>query len=237
MKKVYTNEALVKRNSRIARITMLGGLLVLAAGMFISFQMPDQFALSLGALLFGFVLSQIGIYFTNRWGRRPRLDELLNQGLKGLDERFKLYHYLKPASHILVGPAGVWVLVPYYQRGTIRYSNGRWRQVGGGLFRTYMKIFAQEGIGRPDLEIAAEIEGLKSYLQSKLPEGEVPPVYGALVFTHPDAIIDIDPEDNPPAETVHLSKLKDMIRKRAKEKALSMEKALTIQDAIEEAIV
>ena len=185
----------MKRNSRIARITMLGGLLVLAAGMFISFQMPDQFALSLGALLFGFVLSQIGIYFTNRWGRRPRLDELLNQGLKGLDERFKLYHYLKPASHILVGPAGVWVLVPYYQRGTIRYSNGRWRQVGGGLFRTYMKIFAQEGIGRPDLEIAPKSKGLKAICR-RSSRREAPLLWALVSPTR--CIIDIDPKNSPP---------------------------------------
>ena len=69
---IATNEPLVKRNTRIAQVTMIGGLAVLAGGMFISFRMPERFTLSLAALMVGFLLSQIGIYYSNRWARRPR---------------------------------------------------------------------------------------------------------------------------------------------------------------------
>ena len=138
---IIRNDTLIKRNARIAQVTMIGGLLVLAGGMFISFRYPEQFGFSLGALMLGFLLSQVGIFFTNRWGRRPRPDELLAQALKGMDKKYTLYNYSGPTSHMLVGPAGVWVLMPYYQKGTISYDEikRRWNQKGGNL---YLKIFA-----------------------------------------------------------------------------------------------
>jgi hypothetical protein len=226
---IIRNDKLIKRNSLIAQVTIIGGLGVLAAGMFISFRWKEQVSLSMGALLLGFLLSQIGIYFSNRWGRRPRPDELLDQALKGLDKQYTLYHYTSPASHLLVGPSGIWVLMPYHQRGRITYSNGRWRQVGGNL---YLKIFAQESLGRPDMEVMGEIQRLKDNLARHLQETELPDIRAALVFTNPRAQIDIPTDAKPPAETITLGKLKELIRKTAKGKGLSLEKLKSVQDAL-----
>jgi hypothetical protein len=220
---IITNERLVRRNARIAQVSMLAGLLVLAGGMYISFRVPEQFGLSLVALLVGFTLSQIGIYFSNRWGRKPRPDELLDQALKGLDSHYTIFHYTGPASHLLVGPAGIWVLQPYHQRGTITYSKGRWRQKGGNI---YMKIFAQEGIGRPDVEVSAEVQSVQRFLQEYFPDDDkIPPVEAALVFTNPKVEINIPEDESPPAETLPVAKLKSEIRKKAKDKYLSPERA------------
>ncbi|MGD2156703.1 MAG: hypothetical protein PVG14_04815 [Anaerolineales bacterium] len=197
--------------------------------MYITFARPDLFSLSIGALLVGFILSQIGIYFTNRWGRRPRPDEHLDQALKGLNKQYKLFHYETPASHLLVGPAGVWVLLPKNQRGTITYQKKRWRQKGGGLLLSYLKIFAQEGLGRPDLEIQSETEAVNRFLEDKLADSEVPPIRAALVFTHPDVEVEAD---DAPVPTLHALKLKDFIRKTAKSDPLSMEKVKTINDTL-----
>jgi hypothetical protein len=223
---IEINEPLIRRNTNIAKITVLAGLLVLAGGMYISFRMPEQFSLSFAALLLGFGLSQVGIYYSNRWGRRPRPYELLNQALKGLDGRYTLYHYKTPASHLLVGPSGLWVLMPRHQRGTITYSNGRWHQKGGNL---YLKIFAQEGLGRPDLEVAAEVESVRNYLKKQMPEESVPPVQAALVFTNEMTDIQVDESDGAPAATLPLNKLKDFIRKAAKGKPITLDKAQEIQ--------
>ena len=95
-----SNEKLIRRNARIAQVSMIGGLLILAGGMFVSFRYQDQFAITLGALLVGFLLSQVGIYFSNRWARRPRPDEILDQSLKGLDNKFTMYHYTTQVSHL-----------------------------------------------------------------------------------------------------------------------------------------
>jgi hypothetical protein len=224
---VFTNERLIRRNARIGQIASIVGLLVLAGGMVISFSRPEFFTLSMAALLVGFTLSQVGIYFGNRWGRRPRPDELLNQALKGLDGRYYLYHYVTPATHLLVGPVGVWVLLPRPQRGTITYEKGRWRQKGGNL---YLKIFAQEGLGRPDLEIGSEIEAVQRYLKDLLGEDEkIPEVKAALIFTNEKIVIEAD---DAPVPTLPVSKLKEFIRKTAKNKPISLDKAKEIQQAL-----
>lgn len=214
---ITTNERLINRNARIGQITSIIGLVVLAGGMFISFYRPELFTISLIALLVGFGLSQIGIYFGNRWGRRPRPDEILDTALKGLDGRYSLYHYSTPTSHLLVGPAGVWVLMPRQQAGTITYDEAkkRWRQKGGNL---YLKIFAQENLGRPDLEIGSEMHAISSFLEEKLPGEEVPDVNAALILTNEKVVVDAD---NAPAPTLDVRKLKDFIRKTAKGKPIS----------------
>jgi hypothetical protein len=224
---IITNDQIVRRNARIGQITSIGGLLVLAGGMVISFTRPELFFLSMAALLGGFTLSQVGIYFGNRWGRRPRPDELLNQALKGLDGRYSLYHYVTPAAHLLVGPVGVWALMPRNQRGTITYENGRWKQKGGNL---YLKIFAQEGLGRPDLEVASEINAVQRYLNDILGEEEkVPEVQAALIFTNENVEV---LADDAPVPTLQIRRLKDFVRKTAKSKPISMEKAKEIQESL-----
>jgi len=225
---INSNERLIKRNARIGQITSITGLVVLAGGMFISFTRPEMFSISLVALLVGFGLSQIGIYFGNRWGRRPRPDEVLNTALKGLDGRYSIYHYTTPTSHLLIGPAGVWVLMPRHQAGTITYDEGkkRWRQKGGNL---YLKIFAQESLGRPDLEVGAEINAVAKFLEDKLDEETTPEVSAALVMTNEKCMVDAD---NAPAPTMEVKKLKDFIRKTAKGKPISLDLVREIQSSI-----
>ena len=226
---IVRNDKLIKRNSKIAQFTMLGGLVVLGGGMFVSFRYPEQTAISLGALLLGFLLSQVGIYFSNRWGRRPRPDELIDQALKGIDSKYILYHYSSPVQHLLVGPSGIWILMPYYQRGTITYKNGRWVQKGGNL---YLKVFAQESLGRPDMELLSEMDNLRNFLSKKLPDGTVPQIQAALVFFNPKVAIDIPEGETPPAETVLIGKLKELVRKPGKGKSLPAETVRQVQDTL-----
>lgn len=231
---ITRNNSLIKRNARIAQVATFAGLAVLVGGMYVSFTYPTMVTVSMLSLLFGFILSQVGIFYMNRWGRKPRPDEMIDQALKGMDKRYALYHYAGPVSHLLVGPSGVWVLLPYYQRGTITYNKGRWRQVGGGLGYAYLKVFAQEGLGRPELEVSGEVKSLQDFLKKKLGEGEVPPVQAALVFLNPKAEINIPADETPPAETVLLKDLKDVVRRTGKSggKGLPPEKVKLIQDAL-----
>jgi len=123
--KIIINEKMIRRNARIGQIATLGGLAILAGGMIISFRKQELFLIAWASLILGFILSQIGIYFGNRWGRSPRPDEKLNQALKGLDDRYTIYHYTTPLSHLLIGPAGICVLLTRHQRGRVTYEKGR----------------------------------------------------------------------------------------------------------------
>ena len=107
--------------------------------------------------------------------------------------------------------------MPRQQAGTITYDEAkkRWRQKGGNL---YLKIFAQENLGRPDLEIGSEMHAISSFLEEKLPGEEVPDVNAALILTNEKVVVDAD---NAPAPTLDVRKLKDFIRKTAKGKPIS----------------
>jgi hypothetical protein len=216
---IITNEKLIRRNAKIGQVTSLVALFILGGGLYISFRRPQQFGLSLIALIIGFTLSQIGLYFGNRWGRSPRPDQMLDQGLKGLPGEYSIYHYRTPASHLLVGPAGLWTLIPYHQRGTLTYEKGRWRMKGGGFMQGYLRLFGQENIGRPEMEAGAEVDALKRYLAKQISEEEMPPIQAALVFTNDS--VEIQCEDAP-IPTLQLKRLKDFIRKCAREHPLAV---------------
>ncbi len=229
--KILTNEKLVTRNSRIGRYAGLLGLIILAIGAYISFTKPELVSLAWAALLVGFAVAQFGIYYGNRWGRYPRPYDLISKELKGLEDTYALYHYVTPAAHVLVGPAGLWLIFPFYQRGTITYEKGRWRQKGGGLGLAYLKVFAQEGLGRPDLIVESDMNSFSKFIESKVPSDVIPDIHAVLVFTNEQAAIENVEEAPYPA--IPLRKLKDMIRKVAKSDPLSMPKAKAIQDAFD----
>ncbi|HEX7620466.1 MAG TPA: hypothetical protein VF359_04635 [Anaerolineales bacterium] len=213
--KVVTNIKLIKRNAKIGQYTSVGALVILGIGLYISFKMPDKFVYSLAALLLGFFMSQIGMYYGNRWGRSPRPDEMIDKGLKGLGREYTIYHYKTAASHLLVGPAGVWTLMPYYQSGTIVYEKKRWKSKGGGFLQSYLRLFGQENMGRPEIESETEIEATRRYLIKILPEGfESPPIKALLLFTSPK--VDLKVEDAP-LPAIAPKDLKDFMREKSKE--------------------
>jgi len=227
--KIVTNQKLVERNAKIGRYSGIASLVILAGGMFLSFRFQNQVWYSLTALILGFTLSQVSIFYSTRFARSPRPDQQLDAALKGLDDRYAIYHYASPVSHVLVGPAGIWILFPFSQKGTITYNQKkeRWQRKGGNL---YMKFFAQDSIGRPSLEIETGKEQLRKKL-TQIPEFEVPELHAALVFTHEEA--EVEAEDAP-AATLHALQLKKMIRKREKsEQSLSMTAVRVVQDALD----
>lgn len=256
--KIIKNEKLIKRNGRIGQWTTIAALVILGGGMFFSVSDPSdpqRVTYSMVALVFGFILTQVGLYMGNRWGRSPRPDEQLDAGLKGLPGEFALYHYSAPAPHLLVGPAGVWVLIPYRQRGVVTYAKNRWRVGSGGFLQAYMSIFGQEGIGRPDLEAENEILAVKKLLAnqleerrpdleaknktlaakkllaSRLAESEFPEVNAVLVFTNEQ--VDIQVEDAP-LPALKLKQLKDFMRQKAKQVRMPPSLADRIKSAIEQ---
>lgn len=229
--KIIKNEKLIQRNRQIGQWTSLAALIVLGLGMYISFTRTDLFAYSLAALLIGFTLTQIGMYLGNRYGRSPRPDEKLDAGLKGLQNEFAIYHYTTPASHLLVGPAGIWVLLPYHQRGKVTYHKNRWRMSGGGFLQAYMRLFGQEGLGRPDIELESEISALKKHLAKRMDETQIPPINAMMVFISDD--VEIDAADAP-IPAMKLKDIKEFFRKKAKEKPIAQMQLEAVKAALTE---
>ena len=229
--KIIKNEKLIKRNANLGNYMSIGALVVLGIGMYISVKRPDLFIFAMAALAGGFIMTQVGIYMGNRFGRSPRPDEKLDASLKGLQNEFSIYHYSGPASHLMVGPAGVWVLVPYHQRGQMVFQKNRWQLKGGGFLQGYMRIFGGDGLGRPDLEAEGEISAVRKYLAKQMEESEIPEINAMLVFTSDDVEIEAGESPLPALKT---KQVKDFFRQKAKEKPIGQTQLAAVKAALPE---
>ncbi len=216
--KIIKNDKLISRNGKIGQYISLGALIVLGGGMYISFARPELFTYSVVCLLIGFIMTQVGMYMGNRWGRSPRPDEKFDSGLKGLHSEFSMYHYSTPVSHLLVGPSGVWVLLPYHQKGKVGFTKNRWRMSGGGFMQMYMRIFGQESIGRPEIDAETEVGTLKKFFAKKLDESFIPEIKPILVFTSDE--VELETGDTP-IPAIKLKQLKEFLRQGAKNRVLT----------------
>lgn len=213
--RIIDNEPLYKRNTRLAFGANLLGMFALAGSIYVLFGEELQFGLYLFLLLLGIVLVQIGTYF-GRWNRRP--DLTLNQALKSLDEDYTLYHYRTPVSHLLLGPSGVWILLPRHTRGTVSYDAGRkrWRVKP----KRFSQRFGQEPIGKPIVEASMEAEALDKFLETRWNAKEGLHVQAALVFMDEETEVQAG---NMPLPTVSLKKLKQILLKADEKSRLNRE--------------
>ncbi|MGH2582793.1 MAG: hypothetical protein ACRDFQ_07845 [Anaerolineales bacterium] len=198
--RIFTNEALYRRNSRLALITNLAGMFMLVGSVFILFN-SNRFTQYLLLLFGGIMLVQIGAYF-NRWNRRP--DLALNKALAGLGEQYSLYHFRSPVPHLLIGPSGVWILLPRYTRGTITFGGKRWRAKSGLLAR-----LGSEGIGNPVQEASLEAEAFDRYLHKHWSGGDLR-VQAALVFVDEQTDVQVS---GAPLPTSPIKRVKQVVLK------------------------
>ncbi len=223
--KVISNEKLIKRNNKIGQITSFASLGILAVGMFYSFRdnAGQYISWTFTSLIVGFLLFQVGNYFLNRWGKSPRPDEIITQSLKGLDDKYTLYHYSTEIPHLLVGPAGVYTLLPYDQNGVLKFdeSKKQWKQIGGNIF---LKIFGQEGLGKPLNEAKYSVDDVERFLLKLGIGKDTCEPQALLVFTNGKATVE---GEGSPIPYTTSEKIKDFMRKRAKEQNFDFEPVIS----------
>jgi len=184
--KTLINEKLIKRNKKIGNILSFAGLAILALGLILNLNpTPTRTLLSFAALIVGFIVAQIGTYFVNKFVRAPRADEIIANNLSKLNNDYTLYVYRSPVPMLLVGPSGLWIPNPIFAGGEIYYE-GKWKQRGGSFFH---KIFGQENIGRPEMDVEANEKQIEKFLKNHLNEDEMPPINSILVSLHPKGSI------------------------------------------------
>jgi hypothetical protein len=217
MKKVI-NEQLIKRNKTIGNITSIGGIAILAAGLILNINpTPIRTIISFSALIVGFIVAQISTNYVSKFGRNPRYDDIIANNLNKLNHEYTFYVYSGPTPMLLVGPSGLWIPIPLVAGGEISFDK-KWRQSGGSFF---MKMFGQENIGKPEIEVASSEKLVLDFLSKHLREDEIPPIKCILVALNPKAVIgDVE---NAPVPLVETSGLRRYIRKvdRKMEKEIS----------------
>ena len=158
------NEKLIKRNKTIGNVLSISGFAILIGGLILNMNpTPTKTLVSFGALIVGFIVAQISTTYVTRFGRSPRFDEIIADNLSKLNNQYTFYVYNGPVPMLLVGPSGLWIPIPTIAAGEISYDN-KWRQRGGSAF---MKIFGQESIGKPELEIINQEKLIIDFLKTR----------------------------------------------------------------------
>jgi hypothetical protein len=197
----------VNRRSTTANVASIGGLLGMLAGVLLSLYQPGLSTISTAIMIIGLGTAMVGIYFANRWVRKPRPEESLGKALKSLNDSYRLYHYPALAcEHILLGPNGLYVFHINNLGGYFSYRNGRWseRMTLGRALRSIV----EEPLGDP----VKTVQGYQQYLVKMMGEnvsgGKMIPVTPVVVFTHSGANLDVE---SAPVAVVKIDKIRRLI--------------------------
>jgi Nuclease-related domain len=217
--RIITNDKIVKRNAAIGKYATIAGLVILVGGVAVSYLLQSQNItdvvyqwIPFATLIIGFILSNVGTYYMNRFGREPRSDTVLEGALKGFDDKYRLYNYYLPGSHFLVAPTGIYAITPKAQAGAVEWDGKRWKHKNSNIL---MSLFGQDNLANPNAEAAADADNIARFLSKKV-GGDVPPVQSIIVFTNPKVEIK---GDAPPLPTLHIKQLKEHLRKMPKASA------------------
>lgn len=226
----FIDEKRVERNVKIGKYSLQAGMVLLVGALIIDIYgitRPQEGMILIYALVAffaGLVVTNVSTYYNNRWGRRP--DKGLSDALKGIDDRYTLYHYRLGTGHVLLGPNGATVLVPKYQPGKVTFEDGRWRAPSAK--RGPLGLFTSDPVGNPVAEAAAEVANLKQFLTKHAPNVELEPE-GVVVFMHPQAEVSAAEAE---VTVLHVKQLKDYIRRRSKENALPSSTIATLEASL-----
>jgi len=223
--KIANNDKLIKRNKKISRIVLISSLGLLAAGFLWSIGNPDSVSESFSyiVLIPAYLLVQISIYLSSKWGKEPRPDQIIEAHLKGLNNEYFLINYYAGVPHLLIGPAGLQIINPYHHEGEITFNQEKNRFVQKGGPNFLAKIFGQESIPN----ILKDTSRLKNDLSSFLEKSEIHtdiPSNVINIFHSEKSEIRVK---NSPVSIIHARKLKDTIRKEAKKQKI--EKSVLIK--------
>lgn len=202
--KIIIDRHAIRRRASLAHAASLGGLLTLLGSVAISMWKPELQVFSTVILFVGGTVSMIGIYYANRWVKKPRPEDILDQALKGLSDQHRLYHYTPLGNHLLLTPNGVVVLETINLEGHFTYQDGRWRQkLGMGRALRYI---VEEKLGDPTVLAQQQVESLSNYLKDGLPQGVKIPIQALVVFTHPLTELKIDKSPLPVVQPERLNR-------------------------------
>lgn len=202
--KSFINQPKIARRARFSNIASVVGLFLLLASVVIPLFWQAYVLYSNLLLIAGLGVSMTGIYFANRWVKKPRPEASLDGALKSFSNAYQLYHYPSiPSDHVLLTPNGVFVLETVNLAGQFTYKNGRWREAMN--FGRALRYIVEEHLGDPLKSARLGAVYLEKRLRQVVGEQAHLPVKAVVVFTHPAVRLQVE---NPPLPVCTLDKLK-----------------------------
>ena len=190
--KIYIDHQKVNARSQLANLASIGGLLLLLASVVIPLFVASWAGFSWILMVVGLGMAMVGIYYANRWVRKPRPEESLDKALKSFDDHYHIYHYPSsfPCDHILLSPTGLVALEVVNLSGSFFYRNGHWKEamtIGRAL-----RYIVEERVDDPVTFSQAMVEELDRRIEKEFNGEVVVPVKALTVFTHPATELEIE---------------------------------------------
>lgn len=216
--KLVINDKYINVRKKAAQLTTIASLGVLVVGLIFAFKKDTQSVMySYVALIAGFLLSQIGMFLTNRFGRTPRIDQVITKAFANLRHDYTFFVYATPQPLVLTGPCGIWLLMPMSANGVVSYEKGKWKQKSGNFL---LKTIGQEGIGNPTNEADISTAELRKYFKSKgFSDEELPEIKPVMVVVMKTTQLGNISES--PLPIISLADLKRYIRRIDRENCAS----------------
>jgi hypothetical protein len=189
----------IQTERRQARLFTFGGVVLLVGALIASNvvaglaaeAMATWIIASYAALIGGFILFNSGLKGLAKWSRRPRRDEIIDNHLRRLNDRFGIFHYTtlggRVYDHLVVHPGGLAALIARDSFGPISYVNGRWRRQANLLARLFN--FSGPPLGNPHQEAEQTVTAVQEALHAAGITVDVRPI---IVFVHPRAELTVD---------------------------------------------
>ena len=187
--KTFIDRKKVGTRAELSNLASIGGLVLLLASVLLPLFLPKAANFSFLLMVVGLGTAMVGIFYANRWVRKPRPEERLDKALKGLADSYHLYHYpLFPPDHLLLTPNGVVILETIGLAGSFSYKDGKWREamtIGRAL-----RSIVEEHVGNPIKSALRTEQALRERI-GKVVEATVP-IKPVVVFIHPAAELEIE---------------------------------------------
>jgi hypothetical protein len=220
-----TNTRLVESRGKWGKRLPWIGIVGLFAAVVMPFR-PELELWSLPVMLIGFVVTNLGFYYFNRYVRPPMAQDVLDKELKGLDNRYRLFNFMGPVDHVLITPNGVLAITLRRMGGDIRCTGEKWTTKTGLLSK--LRVFSEDQLGNPSYELRRDVSRVQKLMEAGLPDAasEKPvPIGGFVLFSNPDANLTIS---DPGVRILNSKNLKDYLRKLASGERLSPSRAEAI---------
>jgi hypothetical protein len=195
----------LKNRAALSNLASTGGLVLLLASVVVPLFLPRWAKFSFVVMVVGLGTAMVGIYFANRWVRRPRPEERLDQALKPLNDSHHLFHYpALPCDHVLLTPNGVVLLETVNLSGEFYYQNQRWKEAM--TMGRAIRFFVEEHLGDPIRSVRQAENDLKERIHQELGQDISVPIKPIVVFIPPGAHLELEETPIPVCKVEKLRK-------------------------------
>jgi hypothetical protein len=203
--KTIIDQQKIHNHALIANVMSVGGLLILLVSVLMPMFLPGFSNMSFVLMIVGLGVAMVGIYFANRWVRKPRPEEKLDHALKSLNDSCHIYHYPSLiCDHVLLTPCALVIIETVGLSGMFSFRKGKWKE--SMSFGRALRYIVEEHLGDPIRAACAS----ESFLRKQLDIHDISigkaPIKPLVVFTHPAVELKVEDASIPVVKVDKLRK-------------------------------